>query len=348
MTRTNHTTISRTDRSDLSAVLVQFYTKATHLNRDKRYTRSVEIVRFSGTYAGLSVRDPIRAFPALAACGEVTCLPGLRFDEHDHAGTFEFLYVMRGSCRFQIAGNSTTVNPGEIFIVHPEERHSLDMDDKAKGQILWTRLNLLKLPGQGTKLQALLLQDRTRILLGAHDVEPVIRGIIRQAMRRGPRYARVISAQVRLMVELLLQCVEARELPARTPARRRSENDPVIEVFAGPNRKGTLSWEIDKAIEAIRKQLDGRLKIDNLAAVAGYSVSHFYYRFQAETGTTPHQFHLNLRLEAAKEALLRPESTVLMVAELFGFSSGQHFSTVFTKAVGLTPSAWRAEYRQKA
>jgi transcriptional regulator GlxA family with amidase domain len=155
----------------------------------------------------------------------------------------------------------------------------------------------------------------------------------------------VIAAQVQLMIQLLLQRVEEQSATATRPGRRRGKNRDVVEVFIGPHGQ-PFSAEITKAIESISAQLDGRLKIGEVAASAGLSVSHLYHRFARETNTTPREYHLNLRLQAAREALLQPESTMSMVADLFGFSSGQHFSAAFTKSVGIAPGKWRAQHRR--
>jgi transcriptional regulator GlxA family with amidase domain len=59
-------------------------------------------------------------------------------------------------------------------------------------------------------------------------------------------------------------------------------------------------------------------------------------------GASPGGYHLQLRLEAAREVLLQPAAEIITAALQFGFSSSQHFSTHFHRTFGITPRVWKA------
>jgi AraC family transcriptional regulator len=74
--------------------------------------------------------------------------------------------------------------------------------------------------------------------------------------------------------------------------------------------------------------------------------SHFYRAFSKTLGVTPHRFVLNERISIAKSRLLK--SSPLPQAELanaLGFASTSHFSGVFRKVVGCSPSEFRRRGR---
>ena len=102
------------------------------------------------------------------------------------------------------------------------------------------------------------------------------------------------------------------------------------------------SYSIQKAIAYMEKNLDRRLPLSELAAVASLKqMSHFCTQFRREVGITPATHHLQLRLNAARNALRQPALDITRVAMQFGCSSSQHFSTAFQDAFGLSPRAWR-------
>jgi AraC family transcriptional regulator len=71
------------------------------------------------------------------------------------------------------------------------------------------------------------------------------------------------------------------------------------------------------------------------------SPHYFTELFRKSTGQTPHQFVLAERVERAKRLLRDPKLTALDVAVLVGFADASHFSKVFRRTVGVTPSRYR-------
>jgi AraC-like DNA-binding protein len=81
--------------------------------------------------------------------------------------------------------------------------------------------------------------------------------------------------------------------------------------------------------------------IAELAREIGISPFHFIRQFEALFGTTPHQYRIQVRLDRARELLATGRYTVTRVCMEVGFSSLGSFSTLFTRRLGETPSAFR-------
>jgi len=91
----------------------------------------------------------------------------------------------------------------------------------------------------------------------------------------------------------------------------------------------------------MRKYLDRRIPLRDVAAAATIrSVPHLCSLFRREVVITPGRFHMQLRLFAARDALRQPSGPVTHAALQFGFSSSQHFSTLFRRTLGVTPRQW--------
>jgi AraC-like DNA-binding protein len=85
----------------------------------------------------------------------------------------------------------------------------------------------------------------------------------------------------------------------------------------------------------------GSSTVSALAKQLDVSSFHLCRIFKAQTGTTLHAYRLDLRLRLALERLeARPRSCSVLAHEL-GFSSHSHFTAVFRRRLGWTPSAAR-------
>jgi AraC-like DNA-binding protein len=87
------------------------------------------------------------------------------------------------------------------------------------------------------------------------------------------------------------------------------------------------------------------LSIRHIAQEAGISPFHFIRRFEALFGLTPHQFRIQSRLDRARLLLAKGEHSVTEVCMEVGFSSLSSFSDLFTRRIGVTPSAYQRSAR---
>lgn len=80
---------------------------------------------------------------------------------------------------------------------------------------------------------------------------------------------------------------------------------------------------------------------DRLAEKLNLSTAYFTDLLKFETGKTLEQYFQFKRLEAAKRMLLKSGTTPTVVARQLGYPSVQHFSLVFKKITGISPSDYR-------
>jgi AraC family transcriptional regulator len=113
------------------------------------------------------------------------------------------------------------------------------------------------------------------------------------------------------------------------------------------NHKGTYGLPkhvLRRVIERMRI-FDSDLSLQALANESGYSRVHFVRMFKAATGSSPHSYLVNLKLERVRELLKNPSMSLIGIALDCGFSSHSHMSRLFHKSVGATPSAYRRSVR---
>ncbi|WP_186307827.1 helix-turn-helix domain-containing protein [Paraburkholderia sp. BCC1884] len=107
-------------------------------------------------------------------------------------------------------------------------------------------------------------------------------------------------------------------------------------------------WRQRRVLEFIDGNMCKKISLADMAGQAGLSRMHFASQFKRATGTTPHLFLLQKRVEKAKDLLLDQNLSIQDVAFDVGFGSQSHFTVVFRKLTGITPTHWRAQNRTAA
>lgn len=87
----------------------------------------------------------------------------------------------------------------------------------------------------------------------------------------------------------------------------------------------------------INSRLHQDLKLDEIAAIAQISPYHFLRLFKQSTGTTPHQYILQCRLNQAKSLLKYSDLSIVEIATRTGFCDQSHLTRYFKRILGVTP-----------
>ncbi len=107
-------------------------------------------------------------------------------------------------------------------------------------------------------------------------------------------------------------------------------------------RGGLPGYRLRRVCDYVASNLDRDLRLADLAALSGTSPHYFAELFRQSTGMSPHRFVLGRRVDRAKELLRNPALSVLDVALQTGFTDQSHFTKVFRRIAGPTPSQFRA------
>jgi AraC-like DNA-binding protein len=100
-------------------------------------------------------------------------------------------------------------------------------------------------------------------------------------------------------------------------------------------------WQLRATESSVCEAIDGTIRIDSLANVCGLTPAQFRRAFKHSTGTTPHRWLLQYRLERAREELLTTEKSVTEIALVCGFADQSHLTRQFCAAYGAPPAQWR-------
>ena len=112
----------------------------------------------------------------------------------------------------------------------------------------------------------------------------------------------------------------------------------VLTVIRGATRV-ELKRRIDRAKQfLLENYCDGELTLQTIAEHACLSPYHLIRVFKMQSGATPMQFLISIRMKAAMRLLQNTGSAVADAAVDVGYSDRTAFSRAFTKYFGLAPS----------
>jgi AraC-like DNA-binding protein len=121
---------------------------------------------------------------------------------------------------------------------------------------------------------------------------------------------------------------------------------------SGPDcgRGRSQPCRIRRAVALMEANFAAKLSREEMAHVAGLSVSHFSKLFTRCIGFSPHQYLLRCRLDHARKLLVTLEASLSLVdvAGEAGFADQAHFSRHFRRAYGVSPLAFRRAARSES
>jgi len=111
-------------------------------------------------------------------------------------------------------------------------------------------------------------------------------------------------------------------------------------------RGGLAPWQLNRALEMLKANLDGQIGLSEVARECKLSVSHFVRAFKQAVGQPPYRWLLQQRIDAAKELLLHSGLPMVEIALKCGFADQACFIRAFRKLLDTTPGEWRRIHLQ--
>lgn len=103
------------------------------------------------------------------------------------------------------------------------------------------------------------------------------------------------------------------------------------------------AYRLHKIMNRVLANPEQDLTLEEMAAMAGISPSHFSHVFKRATGISPHQYVMKARLDKAQQMLVQTDLSLAALSEATGFTSQSHFSRAFRSWYGMTPSEFRRQ-----
>lgn len=108
-----------------------------------------------------------------------------------------------------------------------------------------------------------------------------------------------------------------------------------------------FSKPIRQVMDYIHTHYHEKITLDSLAELTGLSTFYLSSRIKKETGQSLTDNVNAVRIEAGKKLLLDKNANIIDVSQKVGFGYQNHFSTVFKKVTGMTPTEYTKSMGQR-
>jgi AraC family transcriptional regulator len=239
---------------------------------------------------------------------------GSRLAWHYHEGP-TLCFVLRGVFTETSGGERLTCTPETLKVMPAGERHCDDFDrGDTRGLLVETDPDR----AQAIRTHAPVLDER----IAFHG------GLPAALARRVYQEFRQADDAAPLAIEgLLLELLAA-------VSRQRAEDVP----------NGMAPW-LGEARDRLHADLAARQSLAELAAAVGVHPVTLARAFRRSFGCTVGEYLRRLRIERAAEQLASGNQPLAEIALAAGFADQSHFSNVFRRRVGMSPSVYRREVR---
>lgn len=250
----------------------------------------------------------------LAGCGVMTIQRSLR-SWKAFQQTWDLCVVVAGDGRWRYRGEEIT-------------SHALDVRWKEPGEMFRT-LDV------GSPMTLRVLQLDAEALERTLDGRPITHFRAKQAALPRARVERMLARMDTLLraesrlekEECLISIVEEHIHP--------NLEEPPRGVAARPSRA------MRRVHEYIRAHYEDEIRLRTLAELANVHEVYLVRSFRQTYGVTPHAMQIELRLDAARRALLGGLSCAAAAA-LVGFHDQSHMTRHFKQSLGVTPGQFAA------
>lgn len=239
----------------------------------------------------------------LHAAGQVLPNAGWHMPEHEHGDLWEFIYFLKGCGRVETPSHTLLPQRYHLVVYPPGLVHAEWANPTDPEQTVFL---VVAVPGKCPANARLLLPDRDGRLRWLAE------NTFAEYKAHGLSY--LAHTYTRAFLQLVERCWHE----------------------TGADHSAT-----EVAKQYIQANYTQPLSVKHLAAVAHVSEAYFSHRFQMQTGISPMRYVQQVRIDAATRLLVTTSLTVSAVSRAVGFTDPLHFSRVFKRITGCTPTQMR-------
>lgn len=280
--------------------------------------------RFSIGEKRITENDFFRAEPLLLNFTEIESGPLSEARTHQHPH-MEFFYFKSGRGVFECDGRSVPIRAHDILIVNANRAHLQYSSDDTSPLVYYNftadRLHIQGATDNGITENAF---EHHSFENEQNDIYDTIQKILCELQNEQCDYYSKVQA---LFTVLLID---------------------LIRLFQAPRAvsESTQKMNTKKLLVQTKNFIDTHyaenLSLEQLTRISLMQKSYFMHQFKKYFDTSPIKYLNHVRIENAKSLLINTDKPVTEIAADVGFNTPAYFSEMFLRAVGMTPSAYRA------
>jgi AraC-like DNA-binding protein len=108
-----------------------------------------------------------------------------------------------------------------------------------------------------------------------------------------------------------------------------------------PGAADARQYGLETVIQFMKEHVNEALPLPAMAARAGISVTHFSRLFRQQTGFSPMDYFIHLKIQRACRYLTLSQLSIKEISAQIGYEDPYYFSRIFRKVMGLPPAEYR-------
>ncbi len=248
---------------------------------------------------------------------------------------WELVYVDDGAINAIVDGIGCTLQKGQVIFHRPTEKHShANHTDASNVVVISFSCNSPIMSFFNKKIFTLDKHAQNMLALFLTEAKEALGHISGEYKNKSP----LDFTQARQGSVQLMQCY----LVAFLFSLIRS-NDTSVQTLQNIQAAHLIA---DNAlVESIRKYMESCLadppSLDLLCSKFSMSRTSLCKIFKESTGTSPVDYWINLKIKEAKKRIRQENYNITQISEQLGYSSIHHFSRMFKRVTGTTPTAYK-------
>lgn len=248
--------------------------------------------------------------------------------------TFEMVYIKSGEGTFDIGEQRVQVGSNDIVIIKPHQHHKLSVpsDNGCDFIVLYFKF-----------------MNQSNHAMSETSLEDFINFV---SSKESGAFIKLKVSQKNDIIVLLNRIL--REKAGDQLGSDLLNYLMLMELFVLISRALKAEWEnsiknkspkikelMQSAIRFVHNNYEREISITDIAKYVFLSPSYFTRAFKENTGLSPMQYLLNVRIKRACELLLESDMKAGEIAHSVGFSNQQRFNDMFKKQMKMTPMQYR-------
>lgn len=232
------------------------------------------------------------------------------------------IYCIKGRGWCEMGGARREIAPGELLVIPPGTPHTYGADEKRPWTIYWAHI-------KGESNLSLLAE------MGITRAEPVL------SLGEEP--------ELLALFEKLLEVIEHGYASARLVYASQILTHLIGSIIWVSHNSlagsANTTQKVKQSIVFMKQHLDRPSTVASFAATANLSESHYRSLFKRQTGYSPMDYFIRLRVHKACQLLDTTNLSVKEVARSTGFDDALYFSRAFKCVIGLSPAKYRLQHK---
>lgn len=244
---------------------------------------------------------------------------------HMHKDEIEIIYIKKGNGTQIIDGKSYSIKAGDILVYNSEVLHDEYSDSSVGMQVYYCAIKNLKL--LNLPINHLIKEGKEAVVSSGDQKE-----------------------NIEAIFQMLFQTIEKEQETAQEISNYLA-SVLVLKIFdLVDDTNNELSKENKNIGDRIKTYIDIHymedINLNQIAEVLNISSYYLAHLFKKQHGISPMQYVTRRRIGEAQSLLIHTDKDIMQIAITVGYNNANHFNTVFSKVVGMSPAKYRKYWKK--